>query len=108
MATTDAAITSSNSTPIPAISGAITTLNNPSSSDSLDPQDISTRAILWKQGRGRSFAFLKPWRERLVIVDHKKMILSYYQIPEGCDLSSIFLIFAVDLIGEINYHQLTV
>lgn len=47
--------------------------------------DIITKSMLWKQGRGRSFSFIKPWRERLIIVDHKKMTLSYYNVPEGYD-----------------------
>jgi hypothetical protein len=46
-------------------------------------EEPRTKALLWKQGRGRSLSFLKPWRERLVIVDHKKMTLSYYQLPDG-------------------------
>lgn len=54
-----------------------------------DNSEILTKGILWKQGRGRSISFIKPWRERLLIVDHKKMTLSYYNIPEG--LFSLFL-----------------
>jgi hypothetical protein len=74
-------------------------------------EDAVTKGLLWKQGRGRSLSFLKPWRERLVVVDHKKMTLTYYQISDGSrilfPLSSLISPFSVslDLIGCIPLPQ---
>jgi hypothetical protein len=60
--------------------------------ESENGEDVLTKALLFKQGRGRSLSFLKPWRERLVVVDHKKMTLSYYQISDGSEQSLIYLL----------------
>eukprot|EP00602_Paraphysomonas_sp_CaronLab_P010696 CAMPEP_0185038408 /NCGR_PEP_ID=MMETSP1103-20130426/34008_1 /TAXON_ID=36769 /ORGANISM="Paraphysomonas bandaiensis, Strain Caron Lab Isolate" /LENGTH=389 /DNA_ID=CAMNT_0027576815 /DNA_START=144 /DNA_END=1313 /DNA_ORIENTATION=+ len=39
--------------------------------------------ILWKQGQGRKIEFYKPWRQRLFVLDRKKMMLHYFIVPKN-------------------------
>ena len=58
----------------------------------------TVKAVMWKQGlystavtsnnlnycyagRGRSIGFIRPWRERLFILDLKKICMFYYEVP---------------------------